>query len=533
LAATSSLLYVPNAEAVPSYTRRYGFACSSCHTMWGALNGAGITFRLSGYRAMFGKDLVPIEENKDIRIPGVNVVLPSTLPLSFVTGGGFDQRTEKRTAFDGTTTKRGASSLALEDASIFLTGPMGDHFSAFVEFPMYETKAWEFTPTGPSGPSSDPRVPGGANEPFKIPGFTNPTGNFQFVNEKPVFEVAKFFWNNLLGDSLPRDSFNALFGITHMPLPYASGKVRLSVNQYLIYERRAVDLISPVHPTLMGNADELFRLGEPQILAEFFGMIVPGKDVTATASKETLWFEYHLGVTNGSNDNTDNNKSKDMYGRFVARYYMSSLGVFGFHSPDTYGSGNRLDPAFQIGTNGTAGCVGTWAPGCGGIYNPVPGSPGFNGRNAATAVGVDGTLNLTPFINIPISIDNQYMWRNETNPTGFNTQLKWTGGFHQVNWFLTPQLVAYGRYDWIKGKPFNDTPFGGITFSHPSEHDIVAGIQYAVFENVKLIGEARHHIFKDDAIGGFVVNAGQPFVARTTPAKLVDDGFTARLMMGF
>jgi hypothetical protein len=150
LAATSSLLYVPNAEAVPSYTRRYGFACSSCHTMWGALNGAGITFRLSGYRAMFGKDLVPIEENKDIRIPGVNVVLPSTLPLSFVTGVGFDQRTEKRTAFDGTKTTRGASSLALEDASIFLTSPIGEHFSAFVEFPMYETKAWEFTPTGQS-----------------------------------------------------------------------------------------------------------------------------------------------------------------------------------------------------------------------------------------------------------------------------------------------------------------------------------------------------------------------------------------------
>jgi hypothetical protein len=499
--------------------------------MWGALNAAGITFRLSGYRAMFGKDLVPIEEGKDIQIPGVNVVLPSNLPLSFVTGVGWDQRTEKRTAFDGTKVTRGASSLALEDASIFLTGPMGPHFSAFVEFPMYETKAWEFTPTGPSGPGSDRRFPGGANEPF---GNLGPTGNFQFVNENPVFEVAKFWWNNLLGDSLPRDSFNALVGITHMPLPYASGKVRLSVNQYLIYERRAVDLISPVHPSLMG-ADELFRLGEPQILAEFNGMIVPGKPVTATASRDTLWFEYHLGVTNGSNGATDNNKAKDVYGRLVARYYMSSLGVFGFHSPDTYGSNNRMDPAFQIGNNGVVGggCVGTWAPGCGGIYS-TPGTPGFNNRNASTAVGVDGTLNLTPFINIPISIDNQYMWRNETNPTGFNVELKWRGGFHQVNWFVTPQLVAYGRYDWIKGKPFDDTVAGGITFSHPSEHDIVAGIQYAVFENVKLIGEARHHIFKDTATTGFVVNPlTQPFAVRTTPAKLVDDGFTARLMMGF
>ena len=29
-----------------------------------------------------------------------------------------------------------------------MTSPLGKHLSAFVEFPMYETRAWEFTPTG-------------------------------------------------------------------------------------------------------------------------------------------------------------------------------------------------------------------------------------------------------------------------------------------------------------------------------------------------------------------------------------------------
>jgi len=57
LIATSLLLFPSTAEAVPSYTRRYGFDCNTCHTMWGALNAAGVTFRLSGYRAMFGKEL--------------------------------------------------------------------------------------------------------------------------------------------------------------------------------------------------------------------------------------------------------------------------------------------------------------------------------------------------------------------------------------------------------------------------------------------------------------------------------------------
>src|SRR3974390_3696073 len=132
LIATSLLMFAPSAEAVPSYSRRYGFACSSCHTMWGALNAAGFTFRLSGYRAMFGKDLVPIEEGHDINIPGVNVKIPNSLPLSFVTGVGYDQRSEKRTAFDGTVTTRRAATGALEDASIFLSGPIGDRFSASV-----------------------------------------------------------------------------------------------------------------------------------------------------------------------------------------------------------------------------------------------------------------------------------------------------------------------------------------------------------------------------------------------------------------
>jgi hypothetical protein len=362
LAATSFLLFAPNAEAVPSYARRYGFACSSCHSMWGALNPAGVTFRLSGYRAMFGKTLPPIEESHDIEIPGVNMKLPRDLGLSFVTGVGYENRTEKRQAFDGSTDTRSASSLAVEDASIFLTTPVGDHFSVFAEFPMYETRAWEFTPTGQSGPTSEASQPGGAND------TRTGLGHFKFATEKPIFEVAKFWWNNLLGDALQRDSFNALVGITHLPLAYSPGKVRLSVNQYLIYERRAFDLISPVHTSLMDGADDLFRLSEPQGIAELNGMIVPSGIVTDSAKRETLWFEYHAGATNGNNDNANNNRSFGAYGRFVGRWYGQSLGVFGFYKPDIYSDDLRADSSFILGTNGVNG---VWGSGLGGVFNPL------------------------------------------------------------------------------------------------------------------------------------------------------------------
>jgi hypothetical protein len=522
LIATSLLLFPSTAEAVPSYTRRYGFDCNTCHTMWGALNAAGVTFRLSGYRAIFGKDIVPIEENHDIDIPGVNVKIPATLPLSFVTGVGYDQRSEKRTAFDGTVTTRRAATGALEDASIFLTAPIGDRFAAFVEFPMYETRAWEFTPVGQSGITAD-GSPGGANDKTAF-------RNFQFNTEKPIFEVAKFFWNNLLGDNAPRDSVNGLVGITHLPLAYSPGKVRLSVNQYPIYEYRALELLSPIHTTFMGGANDLFRLSEPQILGELNGMWVPGGAVTDSAKKETFWLEYHLGTTTAHNDATNNNGQFGGYGRLVGRYYNQSLGVFGFYKGDTYDDALR-DPAtsaFVINQlNGVGGIINT------GIFNPL--AP--RSANSATALGVDGTLSLAPW-GIPVSLDNQYMWRRESNPTGFNQAFTWQGGFNQLNWFITPQVVTYGRYDWIQGSRFNDTPFGGITFSDPRQHDFVAGIQYAPWQNVKLIGEYRYRVFQDRAVGTPADLAGcvatcQPYLNRSTTASIVDNGFTARLMMGF
>ena len=521
LIATSLLLFPSTAEAVPSYTRRYGFDCNSCHTMWGALNAAGVTFRLSGYRAMFGKDLVPIEEGHDINIPGVNVKIPNSLPLSFVTGVGYDQRSEKRTAFDGTVTTRRAATGALEDASIFLTAPIGDRFSAFVEFPMYETRAWEFTPVGQSGITAD-GSPGGANDKTAF-------RNFSFTTEKPIFEVAKFFWNNLLGDNAPRDSVNGLVGITHLPLAYSPGKVRLSVNQYPIYEYRALELLSPIYTSLMGGANDLFRLSEPQILGELNGMWVPGGAVTDSAKKETFWLEYHVGTTTAHNDATNNNGQFGGYGRLVGRYYGQSLGVFGFYKGDTYDDALR-DPAtsaFVINQLNGLGVTNT------GVFNPL--AP--RAANSATALGVDGTLSLVPW-EIPVSLDNQYMWRRESNPTGFNQAFTWQGGFHQLNWFITPQVVTYGRYDWLRGDRFNDTPFGGITFADPRQHDYVAGIQYAPWPNVKLVGEYRYRVFEDRAVGAPADLAGcavtcQPYLNRSTTASIVDNGFTAKLMMGF
>ena len=481
-------LFAPNAWGVPSYSRRYGMECSGCHTMWGSLNGNGVQFRLSGYRAIGGNNLTPISEDIEI---AKGVSLPTTLPLSFITGVGYDQRTEKRDAADGTHNTANGSSIALEDASIFMTSPIGKYFSVFVEFPMYETKSWEFTPTGKFE----------AND-------TSRSNKIQFEAEKPTFEVAKFWWNNVFGEALPRDSVNLLAGITHLPLGYASGKVRLSVNQYLIYERRALDYISPNKVSdVLGDADDyLMKFGEPQVLAEVNGMLTFGKPVTDISKRDTFWAEYHVGITNGSNDSGDNNTRKDIYGRWVMRYYNQTLGFTGYYSGDTYDQTLRTHASIAGNPDGV------------GIMS------GIQNSNKMTRYGIDGTLSLVPW-GIPVWLDNQYMWNHESDPTGFGKAFNWHGGFQQLNWQPSKDLITYARYDYVNGDNINDTTVTvngvtGITNSTPKEWDVVAGLQYLLSQNIKLIGEYRHHEFQDTAEG-------------PNTARLKDDGFTVRVMLGF
>jgi hypothetical protein len=477
-------------QAVTSYSHRYNVNCSVCHTTWGALNGAGVTFRMSGYRAIYGKDLKPVE--KDIDLAGGALSIPKTSPFSILAGVGADYRKEKREASNGSHASRTGSTLALEDASIFVSSPIGKHLSAFMEFPMYFNEAWEFTPTGPAEAND---IAGGRD--------------IQFKSEKEVFEVAKFWWNNLIPGT-PRDSVNLLFGISHPWLASSPGKVRLSVNQYLIYERRALDLISPKfvtpdHDDNLLSEDQngyLFRLSKPQVFFEVNGLLAPGKDITDSSKRDTFWIEYHVGVANGSNDHNDNNSTKDYYGRFVARYYNQSLGVFAYHSADTYDDTLRYDASIANG----------------GIFS------GRRSRNKMIRIGPDINLNLAP-LGIPVWIENQYMYNRESDPTGFGKEFKWHGGYHQFNWQITKKAVMYNRYDWVSGKPYDDTTstvlgVTGVTKAKPREWAIVVGLQYLILQNLKLIGEYRHHEFEDTA-------------SAPNSSRLRDDGFTVRAMIAF
>ncbi len=205
-------------------------------------------------------------------------------------------------------------------------------------------------------------------------------------------------------------------------------------------------------------------------------------------------------MTNGSNGKADNNAQKDIYGRWVMRYYNQSLGFSGYHSGDQYDDTLRTNAAISNG----------------GIMS------GRQDANRSNRLGIDMTLSLLP-VGVPMWLENQFMSNNESSPTGFGKEFKWKGGFHQVNWQPNKTNIAYARYDYIKGDNINDTTVGGLTNATPSEKDYILGWQHLVEQNVKFIAEFRHHAFEDKA-----TSVSQPSVA-----KLTDDGFTARVMFGF
>ncbi len=50
LVAVGAVLLPSSAHAIPAFARKYGVACSACHTNWPRLNRFGINFRDNGYR---------------------------------------------------------------------------------------------------------------------------------------------------------------------------------------------------------------------------------------------------------------------------------------------------------------------------------------------------------------------------------------------------------------------------------------------------------------------------------------------------
>ena len=493
-------LVSPPALAVPSFARRYGVPCSTCHSSWPALNSTGLSFKLSGYRRLNGIDVKPTTQDIELAMGALSI--PSMPPLALTASTGFDYQTIKRQAADGTRASQTGSSFDLDSASLFLATPLGQNLSVFFEFPLFETHApANDFPTGPSGANATD---------------VSSKRDIQFESEVPGFEMGKAMWNSLL-PILPLDSLNIKAGVDQLPFAFSPEANRLSIRPYLIFRRRALDLLSPVQTDSVfaeNEGDRLNRLGEPQIQVALNGLVVPFGQLTDLGKPETLSVVYEVGVTNGSNINADPNTEKDFFGRVGLEWWGQRLGFFGYYSPDIYDDSQRAD---------------------GSIANGLV----LSGRqlaNRMSAFGPDLYLTLEPW-DIPVWLETQILFNQESDPTGFKRSFSWWGGFSQVNGKIPVRakflqwITAYARYDWLHGDRFDDTPDGGVTgVVRPREWQVVGGLQWFIFENLKIITEYSHRRFENNE--PVVTPATAPAMA-PGPQHLTDDFFTVRAAFGF
>ena len=120
----------PGAQAIPSYARQTGLACSGCHYTPPELNPAGRRFKLLGY-------VDRADETKVVKVDGgkkrAALDLLASLPLSAMFETSF---TSTKSPVPGT--QNGSVELP-QDISLFLAGAWTSHVGSFVQV-TYDTQ---------------------------------------------------------------------------------------------------------------------------------------------------------------------------------------------------------------------------------------------------------------------------------------------------------------------------------------------------------------------------------------------------------
>jgi hypothetical protein len=129
----AACLKVPNAHAVPSFSRQTGFPCSSCHYTPPELTPLGRTFKLNGYTIAGMKTITSKGTKKE---GGLNLL--EAFPLSVLFDTSF---ASTRAPQPGT---QNGNFEFPQDASLFLAGAWSTHVGSFVQV-TYDSQADHFS----------------------------------------------------------------------------------------------------------------------------------------------------------------------------------------------------------------------------------------------------------------------------------------------------------------------------------------------------------------------------------------------------
>jgi hypothetical protein len=227
---------------------------------------------------------------------------------------------------------------------------------------------------------------------------------------------------------------NARLGLFELPLGASPRVHRLSATGYLTYNTNAFSLLGRPPPARDGDPQETLSLGSTQLGLELSGLrSEDGLSVTA-------------GADAGSNNRLDQNDAKDVFFRLGKSFGFHRTGLFLYYSPA--------------------------------IHAVSP-------RDRALRVGPDAT-----FYWRQLQVMGQILAGRDSDPTGVGRGLWWIGGFAEVNYRLTPRLLSLVRVEHVGMPTFDDRDRGGSTHVRRRIWEVVAGGQWLIEENLKLVVEA-------------------------------------------
>ena len=128
------LLSVPKAEALPSFARQTGLACSACHTNFPELTQFGRMFKVHGYTTLAVKDALE-ETGSDTSAP---LFVNRTFPLSVMFQTSFTRTNEQQPGTQNNNVE------FPQQLSIFLAGEITPHIGTFLQA-TYDGQSDHFT----------------------------------------------------------------------------------------------------------------------------------------------------------------------------------------------------------------------------------------------------------------------------------------------------------------------------------------------------------------------------------------------------
>jgi hypothetical protein len=417
---------IPNAQAIPYFSRKYGTSCTTCHNVFPELNDFGWAFKKNGFK--FPQDdqtylkeppvLLGAKAQREVFPKAVYPgEIPGTIPVALRYSGFFNYNNRQPTAlgFQPRTDLYAPNTLTIISA-----GSFGQRLSWWID---------DDISAGGSGAN------GGLGDGYLK---ANDIGHYL---------------------RLPKDALNLRFGQFELDLPFSQART-INLSGYDIYDQAGV-------AGTLGTTNNPFTLGAPQRGVEIGGYPNDGN------------FTWSLALVNGNNNNSPTNNSKSVYVHVsqqfnldrdrAARREVQAAGAAGPHDHTSL----RIGGFYSYGNN-VLNTDRQLLPGFPDIKEPYYRAGGylrfrFRGDFEMYGLGMFGH-------------DSNLIANPATFTLAPGSPVNFSGGFVQAQYWLYPWVIAIMRYDLVNSA----TDFLNGAAQGFSRNRFSPGLQILIRANIKL-----------------------------------------------